>query len=120
MAQTAIGLLGQFVPGSVGSMLGGPETGGSLMGGGNLVNVVSGAALTYLGFKGSESNQRTGAQVIGGLNGVVGLLGAFGMNNLGGLQLTNGSWISVAINLIIGAWGLYSGFAKKPAAATAH
>jgi len=122
MAQTAIGLLSQLAPGSIGSMLGAQAqtSAGDILGGGNLVNVLSGAALSYLGFKGTANNQRMGAQVLGGLNGLVGLLGVFGKHDLGGLQLTNDSWISVAINLIIGAWGLYSGFAKKPAAATAH
>lgn len=120
LAQMAIGLLGQFVS-PIGSLLGVPtEAGaGDILGGGNLFNVISGAALSYLGFKGTESTQRTGAQVLGGLNGVVGLLGAFGLNNLGGLQLTNG-WGAIIINLIVGAWGLYSAYAKKSAGAAAR
>jgi hypothetical protein len=118
LAQTALGLLGQFVP-AVGSMMGPQPMDGGIVGGGNLFNVLSGAALSYLGFKGTASSQRTGAQVIGGLNGVVGLLGAFGVNNLGGLQLTNG-WGSVIVNLVVAAWGLYSAYSKKSAAATAH
>ncbi len=118
LAQTAIGLLGQFVPG-IGSLLGATAGAGDILGGGNLFNVISGAALSYLGFKGTESAQRTGAQVLGGLNGLVGLLGAFNLKNLGGLQLTNG-WGAIIINLIVGAWGLYSAYAKKSAAAAAH
>ncbi len=112
VAQTAIGLLGQFVP-AAGSLMGAEGTGG------NVFNVLSGAALSYLGFKGSDSSQRTGAQAIGGLNAVVGLLGAFGVNSIAGMPLNSGI-VSTIINLAIGAWGLYAGFAKKPAGATAH
>ncbi len=113
IVQTLIGLLGQFAPNLLGSLMGAQATGG------NVFNILSGAALGYLGFKGTESAQRTGAQVIGGLNGLVGLLGAFGVNNLAGLQMNDG-WGSTIVNLLIGAWGLYSGFVKKTAGATAH
>jgi hypothetical protein len=112
MAQAAIGLLGQFAPG-VGSLLGAEATGG------NTFNILSGAALSYLGFKGNDSSQRLGAQAIGGLNAVVGLLGAFHVESLAGIPLNQGT-LSTIINLAIGAWGLYAGFAKKPAGATAH
>lgn len=115
--QAGIGLLSQFVP-SIGTALGAATTGAGILGDGNLVNILSGAALSYFGLKGSDSMQRTGAQALGGLNGLVGILGALGVNNLGGLQLTNG-WGTIVINLLIGAWGLYSGFAKKQAGATA-
>jgi hypothetical protein len=117
LIQAAIGVLSQFIP-SVSSMLGAQTTGGNLLASGNLFNILSGAALGYLGLKGSDSAQRTGAQALGGLNGLVGVLGAFGVNNLGGLQLTNG-WGTVIINLLVGAWGLYSGFAKQKAGAHA-
>jgi len=118
MAQAGIGVLSQFVPG-IGPALGAATTsGGDILGGGNLINILSGAAFSYLGLKGSDSAQRTGAQALGGLNGLVGILGALGVNNLGGLQLSNG-WGTIIINLLVGAWGLYSGFAKKQAGATA-
>src|SRR5262245_8364534 len=108
--QLALGLLGQFVP-QIGGMLGSGS-------GGNVFNMLSGAALSYLGFKGSAPAQRTGAQVLGGLNGIVGALGALGVNNIAGIPINEGAITTVA-NLAIGAWGLYSGFAK-PAKATAH
>lgn len=108
--QLLLGLLGQFVP-----QIGGMMNAGA---GGNIFNMLSGAALSYLGFKGSAPAQRTGAQVLGGLNGLVGILSAVGVTNIGGIQL-NAGVISTIVNLGIGAWGLYSGFAK-PAKATAH
>jgi len=113
LVQTVIGLLSQFFGPSIGAMLGAQATGG------NVFNILSGAALSYLGFKGTENTQRTGAQVIGGLNGLVGLLGVLGLNEKLGLPLNEGM-ISNIINLAIGAWGLYSGFAKKQAGAAAH
>jgi len=111
VAQTAIGLLGSFAPQMTSSMMD-SQTGGSVF------NVLSGAALSYLGFKGNENSQRMGAQVIGGLNGIVGLLGAFGVDNFLGVQMNQGMAANV-INLIIGAWGLFAGFAKKKAGAAA-
>ena len=117
LVQAGIGVLSQFVPG-IATALGAATTGGGILGGGNLINILSGAALSYFGLKGSDSMQRTGAQALGGLNGLVGILGALGVNNLGGLQLTNG-WGTIVINLLIGAWGLYSGSAKKQAGAAA-
>ncbi len=107
IAQTAIGLLSQFAPG-VGSALGAQAAGG------NVFNMLSGAALSYLGFKGNDSTQRTGALGIGGVNAIVGLLGMFGVNNLFGLQLNEGM-VSNIINLAIGAWGLFAGLSKKTA-----
>jgi hypothetical protein len=117
LVQIALGVLSQFVP-SLGSMLGASGATGNFLGDGNLFNILSGAVLSYLGLRGSESAQRTGAQALGGLNGLVGLLGAFGVGGLGGLQLTNG-WGTIIVNLLVGAWGLYSGFAKKTARAAA-
>jgi uncharacterized membrane protein YuzA (DUF378 family) len=115
-AQAVIGLLGQFVP-AVGSMMNSQAAGAAT--GGNVFNILSGAALSYLGLKGSDGGQRMGAQVIGGLNGLVGLLGAFGVNSFLGMPL-NESMLSTIVNLVIGAWGLFAGFSKKASGATAH
>ncbi len=102
--QAILGLAGTAAPETI-SALG---TGA----GGNVFNLISGAALSYLGFKGTESQQRTGALGIGGLNALVGLLGVFGVTNIGGIQLNEGT-VGILINLAIGAWGLISGFMKK-------
>jgi hypothetical protein len=104
IVQLVLGLVGQFVPG-VASALGSGT-------GGNIFNIVSGGILSYLGMKGTESGQRTAAQVLGGLNGLVGLLGALGVNNLAGMQMNQGLGANI-INLLIGAWGLWSGFAAR-------
>ena len=108
VGQTGIGLLSQFVP-SIGSIL------GTQAASGNIFNIVSGAALGFLGLKGSASGQRAGALGIGGLNGLVGILGALGMNNILGLQLNEGIG-SVIVQLAVGAWGLIAGLGKKKAA----
>lgn len=74
--------------------------------------MLSGAALSYLGFKGTENAQRMGAKGLGGLNALVGVLGLFGINTLLGIPLNEGA-ISKTVNLAIGAWGLIAGFMKK-------
>jgi hypothetical protein len=119
VVQTLIGLASQIWPGFA-QMLGSPATANtSLLGSGNLFNMLSGVALSYLGFGGSQNVQRTGAQVVGGLNGLVGILGAIGVKEIAGLQLSSG-WGTIVVNLLVAAWGLYSGFVKKPTGATAH
>jgi hypothetical protein len=105
--QLVLGLVGQFAPGIASTL--GTGTGG------NIFNIVSGGILSYLGMKGSDSGQRTGAQVMGGLNGLVGLLGALGVNNLAGIAMNQGMGGNI-VNLLIGAWGLYAGFAGKKTA----
>lgn len=107
MIQGILGAVGTAAP----DVLSGMGTGG----GGNIFNLLSGAALSYLGFKGTDSQQRTGALGIGGLNAIVGLLGAFGVGNIGGITFNEGT-AGTLVNLAIGAWGLIAGFMKKKAA----
>ena len=102
--QLVLGLVGQFAPGIASTL--GTGTGG------NVFNIISGGVLSYLGMKGTESGQRTGAQVMGGLNGLVGLLGVLGINNLAGMTMNQGMGGNI-VNLLIGAWGLYAGFAGR-------
>jgi hypothetical protein len=107
IAQTLIGVLGAsgFSPAL------GAGTGGSVF------NVLSGAALSYLGFKGTPSQQKSGALGIGAANAIVGVLGMMGMTSIAGIPLNAGTVASV-VNLAIGAWGVYAGMtAKKTAAA---
>jgi hypothetical protein len=104
IVQLVLGLVGQFAPG-IASTLGSGA-------GGNIFNILSGGVLSYLGTKGTESGQRTGAQVVGGLNGLVGLLGALGVNNLAGIPMNPGMGANI-INILIGAWGLWAGFASQ-------
>jgi hypothetical protein len=108
VVQLVLGLVGQFAPGIASTL--GTGTGG------NIFNIISGGVLSYLGMKGTEGGQRTGAQVMGGLNGLVGLLGVLGVNNLAGMTMNQGIGGNI-VNLLIGAWGLYSGFAAKKAVA---
>ena len=105
-AQGLLGLLGTALPGVTEAV--------GTAGGGNIFNLVSGAALSYLGFKGSADAQKTGAPIIAGLNGIVGLLGLFGISNIAGIQLNESSLANI-INLAIGAWGLIATFMKKKA-----
>jgi hypothetical protein len=104
IVQLVLGLVGQFAPGIASAL--GTGTGG------NVFNIVSGGILSYLGMKGSDNGQRTGAQVLGGLNGLVGILGMLGVTKVAGMALNQGTGANV-INLLIGAWGLWSGFASK-------
>ena len=102
----------QGVLGAVGTAS--PDIGATLgaAGGGSIFNLISGAVLSYLGFKGTDAQQRLGALGVGGLNGIVGLLGAFGVNAAG---VTPHNWIGTVINLAVAAWGLYAGMQKKAA-----
>jgi len=104
LAQTAIGVLGAASP-AVASALG---TGS----GTNGLNMLSGLALSYLGFKGAPAAQQTGAMALGGVNALVGVLGMLGMNNIAGIPL-NASVVGNVINLAIGAWGILAGVMAK-------
>jgi hypothetical protein len=105
IAQTLIGILGAtgFSPAL------GAGTGGSVF------NVLSGAALSYLGFKGTPSQQKTGALGIGAANAIVGVLGMMGMTQIAGIPL-NASTVGMVVNLAIGAWGILAGMTAKKAA----
>ncbi len=109
--QVLLGALGQYGPEAISNLL----KAGT---GNNIVSVIIGLVLSYFGFKGSDSQQRMGAQVGGGLSALVGVLGAAGLGDFAGLS-SGMSGANIA-NILIGAWGLYSGFAKKTAGAAAH
>jgi hypothetical protein len=102
--QAALGAGGAAVPALAGAL-------GTGMGG-NLVNLASGAVASYLGFKGAPAAQQRGAQFLGVANVLVGVLGAAGVTEIAGFGLNQGN-IAMAINLIIGVWGLAAGFMKQ-------
>ena len=102
--QAILGAAGTAAPSIAGTL--GTSSGGSIF------NLLSGAALGYLGFKGTESQQKAGALGIGGLNAIVGLLSAFGVTSIAGITLNEGT-VGIIINLAIGAWGLLAGLKKK-------
>lgn len=104
LAQTLIGVLGAASPAAAAAL--GTGTGS------NGLNVLSGLALSYLGFKGTPAAQQTGALSLGGLNALVGVLGMLGINNIAGIPL-NASVVGNVINLAIGAWGILSGVMAK-------
>ncbi len=111
----------QAVVGVAGAAAGaaGPSALGSLLGdqaGGSGFNILSGAILSYLGFKGSAANQKLGAQGLGAVNLIVGVLGALGIQQLAGIPL-NTNTVAIAINVVIGLWGLLAGFLPKKKAA---
>ena len=80
----------------------------------NLVHLISGAILAYLGFTGTAV--KTGAQVFGVIYTLVGLVGFFG----GGTMPVLGFPVSTLYNmihLVVGLLGLYAGFGKEAAKA---
>ncbi len=109
--QLLVGALGKFGPESLTTMLGAGS-------GNNIISIVLGLVLSYFGFKGSEGQQRMGAQIGGGVSALVGVLGAAGFGDFAGLS--SGMSGANVVNMLVGAWGLYSGFAKKTAGAAAH
>lgn len=102
--QAVLGAGGAAVPAIAGAL-------GTGMGG-NLVNLASGAVASYLGFKGAPAAQVNGARFLGVANTLVGVLGAAGINQVAGITLSSGN-VGMAINLLIGIWGLVAGFMKK-------
>lgn len=104
LVQTLIGLAGAASPAAASAL-------GTGMGASGF-NVLSGALLSYLGFKGSPGAQAVGAQALGGVNAIVGVLGLLGINQIAGIPL-NASNVGAVINLAIGAWGLLAGFMGK-------
>ena len=104
IAQAALGVLGT-ASGGVSQAIGANQTGG-------IFNLVSGAALGFLGLKGTPAAQNVGVPAISGLNGLVGVLGILGLKSVAGIPLNEGL-ISNLINIGISAWGFLATFMKK-------
>ncbi|MGH9319414.1 MAG: hypothetical protein ACRD3V_05935, partial [Vicinamibacteria bacterium] len=84
-------------------------------GGASIFNILSGAALSYLGFKGTPSQQKTGGLGIGVVNALVGVLGIMGIREIAGIPMTAGT-VGTIVNLAVGAWGILAGITAKKAA----
>jgi hypothetical protein len=75
-------------------------------------NVFSGAALSFLGFRGTESALRIGSQALGGINLLVGVLGLLGIDHVAGVPV-NATIVGNVINVGIGIWGLVAGLMTR-------
>lgn len=109
LAQGAIGALGTAAPAAIGGAIQTAQ-------GGSIFNLLSGAALSFLGLKGGTSPlQKAGLPTVSGLNGLVGLLGLLGPNTLlSGLNNgTTGSLINIAVSVV----GFIATFMKNKKAA---
>ncbi|MDR7555412.1 MAG: hypothetical protein QN157_07375 [Armatimonadota bacterium] len=76
----------------------------------NLVHLVSGVILAYLGF--TDKSVKTGAQVFGVIYTLVGLLGFVSAGTLAALGITTGTLYNL-IHLVLGVVGLWAGFGQK-------
>jgi hypothetical protein len=81
--------------------------------GASAFNFVSGVVLSVLGWKGSETALRSGSQVLGGANLLIGVLGLLGIDRVSGLAL-NATILGSVINVGIGIWGLVSSYPARP------
>jgi hypothetical protein len=104
--QALLGVGGAAVPALAGAL-------GTGMGG-NLVNVLSGGIASYLGYQGAPAAQQRGAQVLGIVNVLMGVLNAAGVNQIAGFALNQGN-VATAISVVIGIWGVVAGFMKQKA-----
>lgn len=75
-------------------------------------NVLSGLALSLIGFKGTEGARRSGSQALGGINLLVGVLGLLGIDRVAGVPM-NATIVGNVINVGIGIWGLVAGFMDR-------
>jgi hypothetical protein len=114
MNKTLTGLLGaaQGVLGLLGTASGGVSSAIGTGTPGNIFNLVSGAAMGALGFGAPESAQKVGVPIIAGLNGLVGILGAAGVQNIAGMALNHEALPNI-INIVISALGFLFTFLKS-------
>ena len=73
---------------------------------------MSGAALGLLGAAAKPQVQQVGVPIVSGLNGLVGILGAAGLQNIGGLQLNQGLAPNL-VNIGIAVLGFVFTFLKN-------
>jgi hypothetical protein len=113
MNKTLTGILGaaQGVLGLLGTASGGVASAVGTGTPGNIFNLLSGAALGGLGFGAPESAQKVGVPIVSALNGLVGILGAVGVQNIAGVALNHEALPNI-INIVIGALGFLFTFLK--------
>ena len=113
MNKTLTGLLGaaQGVLGLLGTASGGVASAVGTGTPGNIFNLLSGAAMGALGFGAPESAQKVGVPIIAGLNGLVGILGAAGVQNIAGVALNHAALPNI-INIGIAVLGFVFTFLK--------
>jgi hypothetical protein len=76
------------------------------------LNILAGAALGFLGWNGSESALRSGCQILGVINLLVGVLGLLGIDRIGGVSV-NVTILGNVINIGIGIAGLVAGLIDR-------
>ncbi len=103
IAQAALGVLGTASSGVSGAIGTGTP--------GNIFNIASGAAFGALGFGTSEQTQKVGVPIVSALNGLVGILGAAGVQNIAGVQM-NQDLLPNIINIGIAVLGFLFTFLK--------
>jgi len=104
-AQTALGIV-CVASGTVSQAVGTQSSG-------DIFNLFSGVALSFLGFKGSKSVRSIGVPIISGLNGLIGIPGLIGVYNVAGIPLNEGV-IPNMVNIGISVWGFVSTSLNKP------
>ena len=102
-AQAVLGILGT-ASGGVSSAIGTGTTA-------NIFNIASGAAIGALGFGAPARVQKVGVPIVAGINGLVGILGAAGVQNIAGIGM-NPDLVSNLINIGIGILGFVFTFVK--------
>ncbi|MFQ5639994.1 MAG: DUF4383 domain-containing protein [bacterium] len=84
----------------------------------NILHLISGLALLYLRFKGTESVQRLGCQVFGIVYGAITIWGFLGHQSFLYLTLHLNTAYNI-IHLAVSVLGLCAGFGKRSVAAAA-
>jgi hypothetical protein len=114
--KTLTGILGaaQGLFGLLGTAAGGVSQAVGTSSSGNIINLVSGAALGALGFGTSGNTQKVGVSIVSVLNALVGILGLSGVE-LGNLNL--GGTGSNIINIGVAVLGFVFTFLKTKKAA---
>ncbi|MCX7029534.1 MAG: hypothetical protein NTU62_05365 [Spirochaetes bacterium] len=116
MNKTLTGILGaaQGLFGILGTATGGVTDAVGTAPAGNIFNIVSGAAMGFLGFGTPEKTQKVGVPIIAALNAIMGVLGFAGVQNIGSLNLNTGTGAGANfINIGVAVLGFIFTFLKS-------